>query len=124
MKALGPPSGFRVTGAEPWAIFSRGSMSFAWDKLVAPGEDLKVQIEIFDANTGTICWSDSKTRLVELEQGNGPQTYRWRDDSSLFGDHFCLGTMFSIRARMVKDVSGIRYEGTPWSSDIFKRVEL
>ncbi len=124
VKALGPPSGFRVTGAEPWAIFSRGSMSFAWDKLVAPGEDLKVQIEIFDANTGTICWSDSKTRLVELEQGNGPQTYRWRDDSSLFGDHFCLGTMFSIRARMVKDVSGIRYEGTPWSSDIFKRVEL
>ena len=85
VKALGPPSGFRVTGSDPWAIFSRGSMSFAWDKLVTPGEDLKIEIEIYDANTGTICWSESKTRLVALEQGNDSQTYRWRDDSSFFG---------------------------------------
>ena len=123
VKALGPPSGFRVTGSDPWAIFSRGSMSFAWDKLVTPGEDLKIEIEIYDANTRTICWSESNTRLDALEQGNDSQTYRWRDDSSFFGDHFCLGTMFSVRARMIKDVSGTRYEGTPWSSEIFERVE-
>ena len=122
VKSLSAPTNFRVTGSQAWAIFSKGSMSFAWNRIDAPGETLEVEINIFDANTGTLCWPASKSRSVVYEQGSGSQTYKWTDESLLAGDHFCAGTMYKVRARLIKVVAGTKYKGTEWSPTIFKGV--